>query len=112
MWEEGEEYGLLKIFIEFVEKNNNACNRDSEYDDEPIFVEKYYSCKSIKGISNASATIQVPSVNMQIEMPLMDAPIMDESSDEDDDFIPNMYSDQKNSIDESLVEEIDSKDDE
>lgn len=90
-----------------------------------MFVEKYYSCKSIKGIGNASATIQVPSINMddtgesydnvqehQIEMPLMDAPIMDESSDEDDDFIPNMHSDQENSIDESLVEEIDSEDDE
>ncbi|XP_021680149.2 uncharacterized protein LOC110664693 [Hevea brasiliensis] len=116
MWEEGNEFGFLKIFIEFTDDKGESSNTITNYleRNNNEFYGLHYGSSSRKVINHGSGVIVEPNCQMQIEMPLNNALMFNESSNDtdDEDFQSIINSEEENSIDESLVNEYETKDEE
>ncbi len=87
MWKEGNEIGFLKIFIEFTDNKGESSNTITSYleRNENEFYGLQYASSSRKVINHGSGVNVEPNCQMQIEMPLNNAPVFNESSDDSDD---------------------------
>lgn len=91
MWEEGANFGFLKLHIEFKDYSNESVNEENLHE-------------------GSVGEENVNSQEIQTELPIYDAPIFSNSG-EDEDFIPLNSSDSISS-DESFIDESQTDDEE